>query len=178
MRDGVAVGAQHADEIRQQRERVAERIELDDLAADMHVDADDAHAFELGGAGIDVAGAADRNAEFVLGLAGRDLGVGLRIDVGIDADRNIGARGPWRRRWRRAARAPASDSTLTQRMPCIDRERQLARGLADAGEHDLARGGTPARRARNSSPSETTSAPAPSCASVAITAWLEFAFMA
>ena len=32
------------DEIREQRERIAERIELDDLAADMHVDAGDAHA--------------------------------------------------------------------------------------------------------------------------------------
>ena len=38
--------------------------------------------------------------------------------------------------------------------------------------------GTPAARARLSSPPETTSAPAPSFASVAITAWLEFAFMA
>ena len=90
MADGVTVGAQHAHEIGQQRERVAERIELGDLAADMHVDADDAHALELGGAGIDVAGAADRNAEFVLRLAGGDLGVGLRVDVGIDADRNVG----------------------------------------------------------------------------------------
>ena len=33
-------------------------------------------------------------------------------------------------------------------------------------------------RARNSSPPETTSAPAPSFASVRSTAWLEFAFMA
>ncbi len=49
-----------------------------------------AHALELGGMGIDVARAADRNAEFVFRLAGRDLGVGLRIDVGIDADRNVG----------------------------------------------------------------------------------------
>jgi hypothetical protein len=36
----------------------------------------------------------------------------------------------------------------------------------------------PAARARNSSPPETTSAPAPSRAYVAITAWLEFAFIA
>ena len=70
MADAVAVGAQRAHEIGEQRERVAERIELDDLAADMHVDAGDAHALEFCGAGIDVAGAADRNAEFVLRLAG------------------------------------------------------------------------------------------------------------
>ena len=63
-------------------------------------------------------------------------------------------------------------------MPCVDRERELARGLADAGEHDLLRRQCRRARARMSSPSETTSAPAPSRASVAITAWLEFAFMA
>ena len=51
----------------------------------------------------------------------------------------------------------------------VDREREFARRLADAGEHDLV-GGMPASRARFSSPPETTSAPAPSLASVAITA--------
>ena len=40
--------------------------------------------------GIDRARAADRDAELVLGLAGRDLGVGLGVDVGIDAHRHIG----------------------------------------------------------------------------------------
>ena len=41
---------------------------------------------------IDVAGAAKRDAEFVLGLAGCDLGMGFRIDIGIDPERY--ARGP------------------------------------------------------------------------------------
>ena len=91
MADGVPVGAQHLHEVRQQRERIAEWIELADLAADMHVHAGDANAFELGGARINVAGAADRNAELVLGLAGRDLGVSFGVDIGIDADRNVGA---------------------------------------------------------------------------------------
>ena len=35
MRDGVAVGAQHRYEIGEQREGVAERVELGNLAADM-----------------------------------------------------------------------------------------------------------------------------------------------
>ena len=60
----------------------------------------------------------------------------------------------------------------------IDGERELARRLADAGEHDLFPPECRQPRARLSSPSETTSAPAPSLASVLITAWLEFAFMA
>ena len=45
-------------------------------------------------------------------------------------------------------------------------------------ENMILSAGTPASRARLSSPPETTSAPAPSLASVATTAWLEFAFMA
>jgi hypothetical protein len=44
----------------------------------------------------------------------------------------------------------------------FEREIHLARRLADAGEHDLRAAGTPAASARRSSPSETTSAPAPS----------------
>ena len=87
----MAVGAEHADKFRQQGKCAAERLQVDDLAADMHVDADGVHAFELGGTGIDLAGPADRNAEFVLALAGRDLGMCLGIDVRIDADRNVGA---------------------------------------------------------------------------------------
>ena len=47
MRDAVPVGAQHAHEVGEQREGIAERLELDDLAADMHVDAGDAHASSL-----------------------------------------------------------------------------------------------------------------------------------
>ena len=55
----------------------------------MHVDAGDLEARQLRGVRIDLARAADRNAELVLGLAGRDLGVGLGIDVGIDAHRDV-----------------------------------------------------------------------------------------
>jgi hypothetical protein len=45
-------------------------------------------------------------------------------------------------------------------------------------ENMILSGGTPAARARLSSPPDTTSAPAPSRASVAITAWLELALTA
>jgi hypothetical protein len=121
----------------------------------MHVDADDAHAVEPGGAGVDLARAADRNAELVLGLAGRNLGVGFWVDVGIDPDRDVG-------RAALAGRDRGQKFELRFRLDIdaenavVDGERKLARGLADPGE--------------------TTSAPAPSRASVAITAWLELAF--
>ena len=50
-----------------------------------------------------------------------------------------------------------------------------SRSVLPTPENMIFSGATPAARARNSSPSETTSAPAPSRASVAITAWLELA---
>ena len=138
MLDAMAVGAQEADEFREQRERFAERIELDDLAADVHVDADDADAVELGGARIDLAGATDRNTEFVLGLPRRDFLVRLGIDIGIDADRDIGA----------AVLAGGDRGEQLEfglgfdvdaENALLDRERQFFRGLADTGKHDLFR---------------------------------------
>ena len=53
-----------------------------------------------------------------------------------------------------------------------------SRAVLPTPENMILSGATPAASARSNSPSETTSAPAPSRASVAITAWLEFAFMA
>ena len=147
MIDGVAVGAQRAHEVRQQRKRIVERIKLDDLAADVHVDADNTHAFELGGARIHFAGAADRNAEFVLGLASRDLGVSLGINVGIDADRDVGGTAlagcdlGEQFQFGFGFDVDAEDALL-------NRKRQFTRGFADAGEHDLVRrdtGGTGAQ---------------------------------
>ena len=97
MLDVMAVGAQRAHEVGEQREGVVERLQIGDLAADVHVDAGDAHALQLAGMRIDVARAADRDAELVLRLAGRDLGVGPGVDVGIDAHRDADG-APLRRR--------------------------------------------------------------------------------
>ena len=142
----------------------------------MHVDADDPHAFEFGGAGVNLAGAADRHAEFVLGLAGRDLGMGPRINVGIDADRDVGG-------------APLAGGNRGEQFELrlgLDVDAEDTRSTAIASscavlptpENMILSGGMPAASARINSPPETTSAPAPSRASVAITAWLELAFIA
>ena len=64
-----------------------------------------------------------------------------------------------------------------QRMPSSTASAS-SRAVLPSPENMILSAGTPASRARISSPSDTTSAPAPSLASVAITAWLEFAFMA
>src|SRR5215831_1611569 len=54
-----------------------------------------------------------------------------------------------------------SDSTLMQRMPCST-ARLSSRAILPTPENTMRCGGMPAARARKSSPSETTSAPAPS----------------
>ncbi len=74
-------------------------------------------------------------------------------------------------------RRSRSLSTLTWPIPASMANVQLRRGLATP-EKTMRSGGTPAASARRASPSETTSAPAPSRASVAITARLELALTA
>ena len=81
----MAIGAQRAGKFRQQRKCVVERLQVGDLAADMGVDAGDLYAGQRGRPGVNVARALPGDAELVLGLAGRDLLVSLRIDIGIDA---------------------------------------------------------------------------------------------
>ena len=116
MVDRVPVAAQRPHEIGEQRESVVERLHVGDLRTDVHVDADDGEAGQGAGAVIDGTGARDRHAELVLRLAGRDLGVGARVDVRVDPD------GDARRLAARAGdlgqrSSSGSDSTLKQRMP-------------------------------------------------------------
>ena len=70
-----------------------------------------------------------------------------------------------------------SDSTLTQRMFSSSASASSA-AVLPMPENMILSGGTPAASARLSSPPDTTSAPAPSFAKVAITAWLELALTA
>ena len=70
-----------------------------------------------------------------------------------------------------------SDSTLMQRMSAASAARSSV-SVLPTPENRILFGGMPAASARFNSPPETTSAPAPSFASVRSTDWLEFAFMA
>ena len=70
-----------------------------------------------------------------------------------------------------------SDSTLMQRMSAASAARSSG-SVLPTPENRILLGGMPAASARFSSPPDTTSAPAPSLASVRSTDWLEFAFMA
>ena len=115
------------------------------------------------------------DAELVLLPAGRDLGVGPRIDVGIDAERDRRASCPSAAATALSSSSSGTDSTLIWRTPWPSAKRSSA-AVLPMPEKTMRSPGMPAASARRNSPSETTSAPAPSRANVAITARFEFAF--
>jgi len=98
----------------------------------------------------------------------------LRVDVGIDAPSRRAA--AFARGDRGEQLEFASDSTLMQRMPWSTAAASSS-ALLPMPENMILSGAMPARRARVNSPPEHVGAGA-ELASVAITAWLEFAFMA
>ena len=123
---------------------------------------------------IGVARAAPRNAEFRLRRAGRDLGVRLRIDIGIDAD---GDRRALVRRERDLVQRFELRFALDIELMDAGIEAQVASRLSSCRRRRrrCARRQIPAASAFFISPPETTSAPAPSRASVFSTARLPFA---
>ena len=90
----------------------------------------------FGGAAVDVAGAANGDAELVLAQAGRDVGMRLGEDVGVYAEGEAGACLRARARWLRSS-SSASLSTLKRRMSALRAGRSPGL-LADAGEDDAA----------------------------------------
>ena len=99
------------------------------------------------------------------------------IDIGIDAHRDRARCVPVSTASRDSSSSSGSDSTLMQRMSAASAARSSA-SVLPTPENRIFCGGMPAASARFNSPPETTSAPAPSFASVRSTDWLEFAFMA
>ena len=169
MIDRVSVGAQLPNEVGEPREGVVERRKLGDLRADVHVDAVDRDARQSARASVDLARPRDWNAELVLGFSSGNLGVGASIDVRVDANGDA-----------RAAAAGSGDFgqglefwlrfDVEAADVLVEPERHLRAGLADAREDDLGARHAGGARARRSSPSETTSMPAPRRASVVSTA--------
>jgi hypothetical protein len=138
MRDLVAVATQDPNKFGEQRESISERVEFGDLTADVHIDAGDFESLQLGGPRVNLARAADRNAELVLRLSGRDLVVCLGVDVGIDADRNPRS-ASLRRRNRRQQFEFSFRFDIDAKNSFIDGRCKFGSGFADAGEHDLLR---------------------------------------
>ena len=73
------------DQFRHPAEGGFERFQIGDLAADMHIHADDLDAFQRRGFGVSLARMGEGNAEFGFRRAGGDLGMGPGVDIGIDA---------------------------------------------------------------------------------------------
>ena len=73
--------------------------------------------------------------------------------------------------------ASGSDSTLKHRMSAASAS-SISLRVFPTPENTIRFPGTPAAKARLSSPTDTMSIPAPSRASVLSTAWFELAFMA
>ncbi len=134
--DRNAIRSQRRHQVDQHGDGVVIGLQIGDLAADMHVDADDPDARQAGGALVDGAGALPGNAELVLGLARGDLLVRLGVDIRVDAQRD--RRGLAQRR---SARRQNFELRLGLDVEAVDaggeREIHLARRLADAGEDDL-----------------------------------------
>ena len=86
MVEPVAVCHQVARQFGQEPGRVIERLEIGDLAADVHVDARDPEAIERCGPGIDRPRPRDRHTELVVEPACRDLCMCPGIDIGVDAE--------------------------------------------------------------------------------------------
>src|SRR3546814_6753444 len=85
MGDAVPRRAEVGDELADALERRLERGEAGELAADMDRDAAQVEPRQRRQPGEDFGRAVDADAELVFGLAGRNLRMRARIDVGIDA---------------------------------------------------------------------------------------------
>jgi hypothetical protein len=152
------------------------RRRVEQLRTDVAVDALDLQVRQRRGAPVDVEGLVEGNAELGGLEAGGDVGMGARVDIGIDAQRH-----------RRAAAELASDfvelfqlagdSTLKQWMPASSAARISSRALPTP-EKTILSALPPAASTRASSPPETMSKPAPRSAKSLRMARLEFALIA
>ena len=83
--DREAVGAQHRHQIAQPAERLAERRDVDELRADVHRQHRPGRGPAAPRRGVDAVPGGPLDAELVFAAAGGDFIVGVRVDVGVDA---------------------------------------------------------------------------------------------
>ena len=134
-RDRMAGGAELADEPGKDGKTLAEGGEREDLAADVNRQTHRGDSGECHGLFIERGNLGRRDAEFVLGEAGCDLGMRARVDVRVDAERHRrGAAEVLRYACERAQLIGALDIDLADAGG--ERMRQLLLRLADAGEDD------------------------------------------
>ncbi len=134
--------------------RAAERLDVEDLRSEVDVQADELEARLAGQAPQQRRGGFDGHAELVGAPPGRDVRVGVRVDVGVHAQRDPRLHAPRARQRVDAVRLAVRldvDGLHAER----DRTVEFVARLADAGEHDLSTGRTrragPLRSRRRSS---------------------------
>ena len=138
MGHGATGGAQFADQFANLAESGFERLQIAQLAADMNGNAAHIEPFFASERRVDFGCAVERHAKLVLALAGRDLLMRARIDIGIDPE-SAG----------RALAYPAGDGgKLVALFLALDIELadafiepllQFRMRFADAGKHDVFR---------------------------------------
>ena len=154
----------------------AVRGERQDLTADMCRQPDRLDARQVGGAAIQPGGIGVGDAELVPRAAGADLGMGAGIDIGVDAQRD-----PRGAAMATASAESTSNSSALSTLICAmssESASRSSRSVLPTPENTMRSAGTPAARRASSSPSLTTSTPAPSAANRRSTASRSFAFMA
>ncbi len=145
MGDAVPRGAEVGDEAADAFERGLERREAGQLAADMERDSAHLETRQRGEPAEDFGRAVDADAELVLGLAGRNLGMRSRVDVGIDAQHRARGRFAGQRDFgERDAFGFVLDVELAD--AAVEALRQFGARLADARKDDVL--GRHARRER------------------------------
>ncbi len=130
---------------------VREGRRLGELGADVHLDPEDLEAPQRLGDFVRSVSLRDGDAELRALETGGDVRVRLRIDVGIDPERDREPERPWPERTSSSARNSLTDSTLNIRISALSASRISSRVLPTP-EKMIFFGGTPARRARYSSP--------------------------
>ena len=150
----------------------SERAKIRDLTANVNVNRAWFKTGQPSRMSVSCLGIFPGNTEFVFGLAGGNLFMRARIDIGIDPECHLGG-----------FAQPACDcgklvklarlSTLNCRIPASS-PAAISSSVLPTPENTIFSGSMPAAKARCNSPKETISAPAPRRASVAITRYLNW----
>ena len=133
--DIVTIGTQRLGQLGHQCVSFLKRGQIGQLRADMHINSHNLDPRQAGGMGIDLTRPADRDAELVVILAGRDLLVRLRIHVRVHPH---GDRGHFAQPAGHRRQTLHLGLAFDVELPNTARQRQfhLFRRLADTGKHD------------------------------------------
>ncbi len=169
MMQRVAIRQQIARQFGKQRGRVGKGLHVDDLRTDMHIDAADGQPLQVSPLPHRRRGRARSGCRTCCRISRSRFSRGFGIHIRVDADGNAGA-GVFRQR-HFGERAHLRFGFHIESRECWRRApRPFPRASCRRRKRRFCHTGTPAASARRNSPRDTMSMPAPSRASVAMTA--------